>query len=179
MALIRRCISKGLLHVCSMLSLAQAVSQMLALCCILGAYVDWCSSLIFMLNNQVTCFVFTASESLFYWLSCTRQWGVDSNAEGERGGTGSGNGTGRTQTYAPVSTCTTHCATAPTSTEEIEGDMRKTTKKVGHLEIKRLIVLKKSRNFKNINYRAKHRIHDMFLLSLSSQEVYGRNGDMV
>jgi len=73
--------------------------------------------------------------------------------------------------------CTTQCATAPTSTEEIEGDMRNTTQKVGHLEIKRMIVLQKVRHFKN-KYRAKHRIHDMFL-SLGSQEVYGRNGDMV
>lgn len=151
MALIRRCISKGLLHVCSMFRLAQAVSQMLALCCVLGDHVHWYSSLIFMLNNQVTCFVFTASENLFYWLlfclSCTRWWRVDRNVEGERGGTGPGNGTGRTQTYAPVSTCTT----APKSTEEIEGDVRNTTQKLGHLEIKRMIVLKEGRNFKNIN----------------------------
>lgn len=92
MALIRRCISKGLLHVCSMFSLAQAVSQMLALCCILGAYVHWCSSLIFMLNNQVTCFVFTASENLFYWLLSFLYKTVRSRQEcwGRKGGNRSG-----------------------------------------------------------------------------------------
>lgn len=129
MALIRKSISRGLLHVCSMFSLAQTVSQMLALCCIFCTYVDLCSSLVFMLNIRVTCFVFTASKIFFFlnWLLyktvMSRQKSRGSEREGE---TGPGNGTGWTQTYVPMSMCTTHCATAPTSTEEIEGDMKNT-----------------------------------------------------
>lgn len=62
----------------------------------------------------------------------------------ERAGTDPGNGTCQIQTYVPVSTCTTHCATAPTATAEIEGHMKNTTQKVGHLEIKSDVRLKET-----------------------------------
>lgn len=76
-----------------------------------------------------------------------------------------------------MSTCTTHCATAPTSTEKIEGDMKNTTQKVGHLEIKRMSVLKKLNKFQEYKYGAKHRIYDD--APPFSKALRRYNGDMV
>lgn len=42
----------------------------------------------------------------------------------------------QSQTYVPMSLYTTHCATAPTATEEIEADVKNARQKVGRLEIR-------------------------------------------
>ncbi len=145
MALIRKCIMKGFIACLQCVRLGADCLTDVSTLSHITAFVD-CDVKLDL--HQVTCFVFTATEKLYVLplVSAlrdseekTRKW---REWKRERARTGPGNGTGQLQTYVPMGMCTTHYATAPAATEEIEGDVKNTTQKVGHLEIKRYVRFK-------------------------------------